>query len=79
MSADDVAETNLAPKGLMDHMIATPMETLIRAVVQLTVDSSLSGKVAEVHGDNVTIHGPQAWVDEDSKKNLEMFWTLGMA
>ena len=64
---------------MFKDMILTPMSTLQAAVEKLVMDPSLTGRVAEVHGDNVTLSGPQAYVDEDSRKNLETFWSLGYA
>lgn len=73
-------ETNIAPsKDLFKHMIVTPMETLIRGVDQFVKDDTLSGVVAEIHGDKVTLRPPHEFVDEDTRKNIEMFWTLGYA
>ena len=60
-------------------MIMTPMSTLQTAVEKLVMDPSLTGRVAEVHGSNVTLSEPQAYVDEDSRTNLETFWRLGYA
>lgn len=60
-------------------MIITPMETLIRGVSQFVADPSLSGEIAEIHGSNVTLRPPHEYVDEDSKKNLEVFASLGYA
>lgn len=53
-------------------------------------DSSLTGQVAEIHGDGtgaedggggsggVTIRPPHEFVDEASERNIEAFWGLGM-
>lgn len=60
-------------------MIITPMSTLTRGVQQLVSDSALTGQVAEIHGDNVTLAQPPAYVDEDTGKNIETFWSLGYA
>lgn len=74
------AETNIAPsKDLFKPMIVTPMETLIKGVDKFLQDPSLSGEIAEIHGDKVTLREVHEFVDEDSKKNIEMFWTLGYA
>lgn len=60
-------------------MILTPMSTLIRGVQELVSDPSLTGQIAEIHGDNVTLSQPPLLVDEDSGKNIETFWSLGYA
>jgi len=60
-------------------MTVTPMETLVRAVDQFLADPSVSGTVAEVHGDRVTIRPPHEYVDKESGDNIETFWRLGYA
>jgi len=60
-------------------MVLTPFETLTRGVGQFIDDPSITGAVAEIHGDHVTIRPPPEFVDEDSAKNLETFWNLGYA
>lgn len=73
-------ETNIAPSTeLFKSMIVTPMETAIRAVDQFVRDASLSGKVAELHGEHVTCAEAPPYVDEDTRRNIEMFWELGYA
>lgn len=57
-------------------MILTPFSTLTRGVAQFLNDPSLTGAVAEIHGDQVTIRAPPDLVDEDTAKNLEEFWSL---
>lgn len=72
--------TNIAPsKELFKDMVITPMSTLVKGVAQLISDSSLSGEIAEIHGDNVTLRPPHEYVDEDTRKNLENFERLGYA
>jgi hypothetical protein len=78
--ADAEVETNIAPsKDLFKSMIITPMETLTRGVQQLVSDTSLTGQVAEIHGQHVTLSQPPPYVDEDTGKNIEIFWGLGYA
>ncbi|CEJ59633.1 hypothetical protein PMG11_08250 [Penicillium brasilianum] len=78
--APAVIETNIAPSSdLFKPMIITPMSTATKAVAQFVKDESLSGKIAEVHGEHVTFAEPQAYVDEDTGKNIETFWNLGYA
>ncbi len=60
-------------------MTVTPMETLIRGVDQFLADPSISGAVAEIHGEKVSIRPPHDYVDDDSKNNIETFWRLGYA
>ncbi|KAJ9639188.1 uncharacterized protein PV06_09924 [Exophiala oligosperma] len=78
--APAVLETNIAPsKDLFKPMIITPMSTLTRGVQQLVSTPSLTGQVAEIHGNNVTLSQPPPYVDEDTGKNIETFWSLGYA
>ncbi|KAK4033291.1 hypothetical protein C8A01DRAFT_40264 [Parachaetomium inaequale] len=78
--APAVLDTNIAPdKDLFRHMVVTPMATLLRGVDQFLADPSVSGAVAEIHGDSVTIRPPHEYVDDDSKNNIETFWNLGYA
>jgi NAD(P)-dependent dehydrogenase (short-subunit alcohol dehydrogenase family) len=78
--APAVLETNIAPsKDLFKGMIITPMSTLQRAVGEFVADPSRTGEVAEVHGQSVTIRGPQGFVDADSEANVRRFWNLGYA
>lgn len=75
-----MAETNIAPdKALFKHMVLTPMSTLTRGVHQLLADPSLTGQIAETHGDKVTLSQQPAYVDEDTGANIETFWNLGYA
>jgi hypothetical protein len=60
-------------------MVVTPMSTLTRGVAQLVGDISLTGQVAEIHGTSVTLRPPHEYVDEESERNLEAFWSLGLA
>ncbi|KAH7020500.1 15-hydroxyprostaglandin dehydrogenase [Ilyonectria destructans] len=78
--APAVLETNIAPsKDLFKEMIVTPMSTLTRGVANFIADPTLTGAVAEIHGPSVTLRDNYDYVDEDSKKNLETFWSLGYA
>ncbi|KAL1999937.1 hypothetical protein VTN02DRAFT_3793 [Thermoascus thermophilus] len=78
--APSVIETNISSDlALFKSMVITPMSTATRAVAQLLSDPRLTGKVAEVHGENVTFAEPPPYVDEDTERNIEMFWTLGYA
>ena len=73
-------ETNIAPdKGLFSSMVLTPMSTVIEAVTKLTSSSELTGQIAEVHGESVTMRPPPNYVDQDTEKNIENFWRLGYA
>lgn len=60
-------------------MAITPMSTLTRGVQQLVSDPSVTGQIAEIHGDHVTIREPTPYVDDDAGKNIETFWSLGYA
>ncbi|GFF54040.1 bacilysin biosynthesis oxidoreductase BacC [Aspergillus lentulus] len=78
--APAVIETNIAPdSALFRSMILTPMSTAARGVEQLVEDASLTGKVLELHGEEVTFAEPPAYVDQDTGTNIEMFWKLGYA
>ncbi|KAJ6008747.1 hypothetical protein N7499_001203 [Penicillium canescens] len=78
--APAVIETNIAPdSALFKSMILTPMSTATNAVAQFVADTSLTGRVAELHGDHVTFAEPPAYVDEDTGKNIAMFSSLGYA
>lgn len=55
------------------------MSTVTRAADQFLDDDGLTGQVAEIHGESVTLASPQAYVDVDTEKNIENFWTLGCA
>ena len=76
----DWVETNIAPdSALFQSMVLTPMSTATKAVAQLVEDPSLTGKIAELHGEHVTFAEPPPYVDEDTGKNIETFWRLGYA
>ncbi|KAI1103034.1 NAD(P)-binding protein [Jackrogersella minutella] len=78
--APAVLETNITPsKALFEEMIITPHSTLIRGISQLVGDPTISGTVAEIHGDKVTLRPHHDYVDDDTKANLETFWKLGYA
>lgn len=55
------------------------MSTLTKGVHQLLSEPSLTGQVAEIHGDHVTLNQQPAYVDEDTGVNIETFWNLGYA
>ncbi|KAL4917707.1 hypothetical protein BDW62DRAFT_81322 [Aspergillus aurantiobrunneus] len=78
--APAVLETNIAPSSdLFKTMILTPMSTAQRAAEQFVSNSSLTGKIAELSGENVTFAEAPAYVDDDTRKNIENFWALGYA
>ncbi|KAJ5557055.1 hypothetical protein N7494_000970 [Penicillium frequentans] len=78
--APAVIETNIAPSSdLFKSMVLTPMSTVSKAAAQFVGDESLTGKIAELHGEHVTFAEPPAYVDEDTGKNIETFWNLGYA
>ncbi len=60
-------------------MVVTPISTLVNGVVQFIEKPVLTGEVAEIHGDKVTLRPAHEFVDEDSRANLENFWTVGYA
>lgn len=60
-------------------MVLTPMSTLTKGVDQFIMDPSRTGQVAEIHGDSVTLRPPAEFVDDDTRKNMETFWSLGYA
>lgn len=71
--------TNIAPDEVFKDMTITPMSTLVKGVAQFVSDPSLSGELAEIHGDSVTLRPPHAYVDEASRRNLANFEKLGYA
>ncbi|KAL1970198.1 hypothetical protein VTN77DRAFT_5358 [Rasamsonia byssochlamydoides] len=78
--APAVIETNISSDlSLFKSMIITPMSTATRAVDTLLSDPSLTGKIAELNEEKVTFAEPPAYVDENTGRNIEMFWTLGYA
>ncbi|OAL23030.1 hypothetical protein AYO20_11092 [Fonsecaea nubica] len=78
--APAVLETNIAPdKALFKKMIITPMSTLTRGVQQLVSNPSLTGQIAEIHGENVSLRDQTPYIDEDTGTNIETFWSLGYA
>jgi len=78
--APAVLETNIAPsKDLFKPMIITPMSTLTRGVQQLVSNPALTGQIAEIHGDKVSLRDPPPYADADTGKNIETFWSLGYA
>jgi hypothetical protein len=60
-------------------MVLTPMSTVTKAVARFVADTSLTGRVAELHGEHVSFAEPPPYVDEDTGKNIEMFSILGYA
>ncbi|KAH7367042.1 hypothetical protein B0T11DRAFT_336475 [Plectosphaerella cucumerina] len=75
-----VIETNITPdKALFKQMIVTPASTLTRAVAKFMENPGLTGQLAEIHGDSVTLRPDAEYVDVDTEKNLRMFWELGHA
>ncbi|RJE26345.1 short chain dehydrogenase reductase [Aspergillus sclerotialis] len=78
--APGVIETNIAPdKALFKSMHITPMATAINAVDKLLGDTSLTGRVVELHGENFSFAEQKEFADEGTKNNIEMFWKLGYA
>ena len=77
--APAVLETNIAPdKALFKGMILTPMSTLCKGV-DLLLEPGRTGDIAEIHGDKATLREVYGWVDEDSRRNVEHFTSLGYA
>lgn len=62
--------------AFFSKMVITPMDTLIRGVALFIDDPTLTGQVAEIHGDSVTIRSHHDFADEDSKNNIDMFWKV---
>jgi hypothetical protein len=63
----------------MSSMKLTPMSTLLNAVKEFCLDTSLTGVTAEISGEKGTFRGPPEYVDEITKQNMEMFIALGYA
>lgn len=53
-----------------------PTSTTTKPLPEMTI---LTGKIAECHEGNVTFAEQPAYVDENTGKNIEMFWSLGYA
>ncbi|KAI1075943.1 15-hydroxyprostaglandin dehydrogenase [Whalleya microplaca] len=77
--APAVLESNIAPKDLFKDMKITPTSTLIKGVKKILENPDISGTVAEIHGEEPTIRPHHEYVDDDTKANLENFWSLGFA
>ncbi|KAI2470756.1 NAD(P)-binding protein [Annulohypoxylon bovei var. microspora] len=78
--APAVLETGISPsKALFEEMIITPHSTLIKGITQLIADPKISGTVAEIHGEKVTLRTHHDYVDDDTKANMETFWKHGIA
>jgi hypothetical protein len=75
-----MTETNISSDlALLKHMVITPMSTVAKAVETLTDDTSLTGKIAELHEGNVTLREQTEYIDDNTAKNIETFWSLGYA
>lgn len=73
-------ETSITPsKALFEDLIITPHSTLIKGIAQLIADPKISGVVAEIHGEKVTLRTHHEYVDDDTKANMEVFWKHGIA
>ncbi|KAI2635888.1 NAD(P)-binding protein [Hypomontagnella submonticulosa] len=78
--APAVLESCITPsKALFQEMVVTPHSTLVKGIAQLVGDRTITGTVAEIHGESVTLRAPHEYVDEDTHANLETFWRLGHA
>ncbi|XDG05165.1 hypothetical protein ABKA04_004780 [Annulohypoxylon sp. FPYF3050] len=78
--APAVLETSITPsKALFEDLIITPHSTLIKGIAQLIADPKISGVVAEIHGEKVTLRTHHEYVDDDTKANMEVFWKHGIA
>ena len=76
---EDLLGTNIAEKAYFDRLISTPLSTVIRAITKFVDDTKLTGEVAEIHGNNVTLRPNYEIVDKDTRHNIEMFWQLHTA
>ncbi|KAL4782716.1 hypothetical protein BJX76DRAFT_349174 [Aspergillus varians] len=77
LEREQIQINGFAP-GLLP-MILTPMSTAQRAGEQFVSNASLTGKIAELHGEHVTFVEAPAYIDEDTRKNMEIFWSLEYA
>ncbi len=59
-------------------MIITPMSTLTKGVQQLVSNPSLTGQIAEIHGNSVTLSEPAPYVDEDTWQEYRDFLVVGI-
>ncbi|KAF4447940.1 hypothetical protein F53441_8599 [Fusarium austroafricanum] len=75
--APGVLETNITPdKELFKAMVITPMSTLTKAVAQFVTDSSMTGEVAELNEDTITLRAHVEYADAGAEHNNKMFWKL---
>ncbi|KAI0380469.1 NAD(P)-binding protein [Hypomontagnella monticulosa] len=78
--APAVLESGITPsKALFEEMVVTPQSTLVKGVAQLVGDQTITGTVAEIHGESVTLRPHHEYVDADTHANMETFWRLGHA
>ncbi|KAK1455612.1 hypothetical protein CMEL01_04372 [Colletotrichum melonis] len=70
--------TNIIPDPEMyKHMVVTPMSTLIKGVSQIINDTSLNGKIVEIHDENPTIRDePYQFVSDGTRHNQEKAWEM---
>ncbi|TLD11769.1 hypothetical protein PspLS_11645 [Pyricularia sp. CBS 133598] len=70
--------TNIIPDPAMyQHMVVTPMSTMIKAVSLLVGDAGLTGQVLEVHDDEPTIRKqPYEFVSDGTRHNQEKSWEM---
>ncbi|KAL9567292.1 hypothetical protein ACKAV7_008534 [Fusarium commune] len=78
--APGVLETNITPdKELFKAMIITPLSTLTKAVAQFVTDPSMTGQVAELNENTITLRPHADYADAGAEHNNKMFYKLGHA
>lgn len=63
----------------MKGLVTTPLSTIIKAIVQFVENPKLTGEIAEVHEDKVTLRPPYEFVDEGTRNNQEKLIAMHIA
>jgi len=63
-------------RTLIDQMIVTPFSTLLRGVDLFLGDRGLTGAVAEISGEKVTVRPQHEYTDQQTVQNMETFWRV---
>ncbi|KAL2871263.1 short chain dehydrogenase/reductase [Aspergillus lucknowensis] len=59
------------------NLFTTPFSTVTRAVDMLINSRDVAGQVFELHGEHITLSPPPAYAHEETRKNIEYYWSLG--
>jgi hypothetical protein len=58
-------------------LTVTPIETVLKATAAFVKDASLSGKIAELHRESITFQDAPPFQHDETRQNIETYWTLG--